>query len=84
MRADVAELIEGLTHDPLQGTALGRDCYKVRMAVRSKGKGRSGGTRVITCVKVVRRTVILLTIYDKSETGDISNKELAKLVEMFT
>lgn len=54
------------------------------MAVRSKGKGRSGGTRVITCVKVVRRTVILLTIYDKSETGDISNKELAKLVEMFT
>ncbi|TXI77874.1 MAG: hypothetical protein E6Q44_12625 [Flavobacteriales bacterium] len=84
MRDDVAELIEGLTHDPVQGTALGKDCYKVRMAIHSKGKGRSGGARVITCVKVVRHTVILLTVYDKSETGDIPNKELAKLIEMFT
>ncbi len=39
---------------------------------------------MITCVKVVRHTVILLTIYDKSDTDDISNKELEKLVEMFT
>jgi hypothetical protein len=54
------------------------------MAIHSKGKGRSGGARVITCVKVVRHTVILLTVYDKSETGDIPNKELAKLIEMFT
>lgn len=83
MRADIAELIDELAHAPVQGTALGKDCYKVRIAIRSKGKGRSGGARVITCVKVVHHTVILLTIYDKSDTDNISDKELKKLVEMF-
>lgn len=53
MRDDIAKLIDGLAHVPVHGTAPGKDCYKVRMAIRSKGKGRSGGARVITCVKVV-------------------------------
>lgn len=61
---------------------MGQDCYKVRMAIRSKGKGRSGGARVITCVKVVKSTVILLTVYDKSERDAISDKELAKLLAL--
>jgi hypothetical protein len=52
------------------------------MAIRSKGKGRSGGARVITCVKVVKSTVILLTVYDKSERDAISDKELAKLLAL--
>lgn len=67
---------------PCSGSALGQDCYKVRMAIRSKGKGRSGGARVITCVKVVKSTVILLTVYDKSERDAISDKELAKLLAL--
>ena len=43
--------------DPLQGEPLGKDCYKIRMAISSKNKGKSGGSRVITCVKVVKETV---------------------------
>lgn len=75
-------MIAELAEDPRQGTALGQDCYKVRMAIRSNGRGRSGGARVITCVKVVKSTVILLTVYDKSETDTISDKELGKLLAL--
>lgn len=82
IRGDLSELIDSLSKDPHAGTSLGKDCYKVRMAIRSKGKGRSGGARVITCVKVVRTTVILLTVYDKSSTETITVKELEKLLAL--
>jgi mRNA-degrading endonuclease RelE of RelBE toxin-antitoxin system len=80
--ADLGKLIEELSEAPRTGDPLGKGCYKVRLAIRSKGKGRSGGARVITCVKVVRNTVILLTVYDKSERGTISNEELELLVKL--
>jgi hypothetical protein len=54
---------------------LGRDCYKVRMSIAANNKGKSGGARVITCVKIVGETVYLLTIYDKSEQNSISDNE---------
>ncbi|MDB5116172.1 MAG: hypothetical protein JWQ79_1664 [Mucilaginibacter sp.] len=50
------------------------------MAIASKGKGKSGGARVITCFKVVHGTVFLLTIFDKSEHENISDKELSELL----
>lgn len=69
-----------LLEDPRQGSSLGKGCYKVRMSIASKGKGKSGGARVITCVRVVGEVVWLLTMYDKSDQADISDKELAVLV----
>lgn len=50
------------------------------MAIASKGKGKSGGARVITCFKIVQGTVFLLAIFDKSEQESISNKELSELL----
>jgi hypothetical protein len=61
---------------------MGKDCYKIRMAITSKGKGKSGGSRVITCVKVINQTAYLLSIYDKSEKENISDKELDALLHM--
>jgi len=52
------------------------------MAITSKGKGKSGGSRVITCVKVVDQDVYLLTIYDKSDNENISDKELDDLLKI--
>jgi hypothetical protein len=52
------------------------------MAISSKNKGKSGGSRVITCVKVVDQDVYLLTIYDKSEKENISDKELDGLIKL--
>ena len=73
---DLEKLFEDLNARPFQGDALGGNCYKVRMAITSKGKGKSGGARVITCIKIEKDTIHLLTIFDKSEIDNISDKYL--------
>lgn len=67
MAGDFAKLLAELRSNPQSGEPLGRDCFKVRMSIAAKNKGKSGGARVITCVKVAGETVFLLTLYDKSE-----------------
>ncbi len=59
-----------------QGTAIGRGCYKIRLSIASKGKGKSGGARVITHIQIIKTKVYLLSIYDKSEMGTISDNEI--------
>lgn len=81
LKIEILELITSLEEDPTQGTPLGHECYKIRLAIKSKGKGKSGGARVITCVKVVDSFVYLLTIYSKSEKENISDKELQQLID---
>lgn len=78
---DIAALVSDLEDKPHQGTPIGRGCYKVRLAIRSKGKGKSGGARVITCVVAVRGTVYLLSIYDKSEQDNVSDARLKALLD---
>lgn len=80
LKTEFKELITDLKSNPLQGTALGGNCYKIRMAIQSKGKGKSGGARVITNILVSEETVYLLSIYDKSELDNISDKELKDLL----
>lgn len=80
IKQEYQQLITSLEQRPNQGTPLGNDCYKIRLAIASKGKGKSGGARVITYLLVANHTVFLLTIYDKSEQADISNKELQQLL----
>lgn len=80
LKVDLSRLVESLEKEPNQGVYLGKDCYKIRMAISSKGKGKSGGARVITCVKIVSNTVFLLTIYDKSTTDSITEKEIDELL----
>jgi len=82
LKADLNKLVDSLAENPTQGEALGKDCYKVRMAITSKGKGKSGGSRVITCIKIINQTAYLLTIYDKSDKENISDKELDELLRL--
>lgn len=49
LRSELAELGNELAEHPNMGTAIGSDCYKIRLAIKSKGGGKSGGARVITC-----------------------------------
>jgi len=79
---ELSELFDSLEVDPTQGTALGNDCYKIRVAVKSKGKGKSGGARAITHVIAIREHVYLLSVFDKSEKENISDKELQELLKM--
>ncbi len=52
------------------------------MAITSKSKGKSSGSRIITCVKISVRSIYLLSIYDKSETDTISDKRLDELLKL--
>jgi len=80
IHADLLTLAESLIKNPFKGDKLGKDCYKVRMKISSKGKGKSGGSRVITCVKIANEEITLLSIYDKSEQADISDGFLLQLL----
>ena len=80
LKSEFRDLIHLLGQHPEQGTSIGHDCYKIRLAIGSKGKGKSGGARVIYYLKVSDTLVVLLSIYDKSEQENISDKELAVLL----
>jgi hypothetical protein len=80
----LAEFANGLIDNPLQGTPVGHHCYKIRLAISSKGKGKSGGARVITHIHISATTVYLIAIYDKSEQDSISNKDILKLIREVT
>jgi hypothetical protein len=81
LKNDLATLIEQLEQNPTTGSELGNHCYKIRLAIASKGKGKSGGARVITHVHVSAQNVYLLAIYDKSEMENITDKEIIERVK---
>jgi len=84
LRVELMELIQVLKKEPVQGESLGKNCYKVRLAISSKGKGKSGGVRIITNLVVTDSIVFLLSIYDKSEKSSISDKELIALLKQIS
>jgi len=63
------------------GTPLGNDVYKIRLAIASKNKGKSGGARVISFVKIINETVYLLSIYNKGEKDTLSDNEIEELLK---
>jgi len=81
---DLMKVIDKLSENPSMGTPLGKNCYKIRVAIASKGKGKSGGARLITYVRIVNTTVYLMDIYDKSELTNISDKDLKMLIDIFS
>lgn len=81
LKDDVYKLGESLTDNPAQGTPIGKDCFKIRLAIKSKGRGKRGGARVITCVFTLQEEVVLLSIYDKAEKENINAKEIEDLLD---
>lgn len=81
LKTDLLHFVQELKENPKQGTALGQNCFKIRIAITSKSKGKSGGARVITHLVVTDATVYLLSIYDKSDKANLSDKELSELLQ---
>ena len=81
IKSDLATLFETLEINPEQGTALGNNCYKIRLSITSKNKGKSGGARLITNFVIADDTVYLLSIYDKSDKDNLTDKELNELLK---
>jgi len=76
---DYEILLDKLLKNPQMGSSLGGNARKVRMSIASKGKGKRGGARVITCkvlINVEFAKIYLLAIYDKGEQDSISAKDI--------
>lgn len=82
---DYLALLDELENNPFSGQSLGNHVYKYRMAISSKGKGKSGGARVIAYNLQEKESghilITLMTIYDKNEISNVSDAYLKSLVK---
>ncbi|MBP6540575.1 MAG: type II toxin-antitoxin system RelE/ParE family toxin [Saprospiraceae bacterium] len=82
LKIEFANILEQLSSNPEFGTPLGQNCFKIRISVSSKGKGKRSGARIIFHTITKEETVYLLSIFDKSEKTNITDKELSELLKM--
>jgi mRNA-degrading endonuclease RelE of RelBE toxin-antitoxin system len=80
LKSELVELNKTLSDNPTIGTPLGNNAYKIRIAIKSKGKGKSGGARVITYLVTENKEVYLLTIYDKADLSTIDDATLKRII----
>jgi hypothetical protein len=69
--------------NPKSGTCLGNGLYKIRLSVKSKNKGKSGGFRVINYLIEENNEnidIYMLIIYDKDEISNVSKEELLTIL----
>lgn len=86
LKADLIALMQELEVDPAIGTDLGGGLRKIRLAITSKGKGKSGGARVITytiIASVEEGAVYLVSIYDKSDYSSVSVEKIRALLKEY-
>lgn len=81
LKNELAKLNSELATNPKIGKSIGNSCYKIRIPIASKGRGKSGGGRIITHVHIVESVVYLLSIYDKSVQATISDQEIDTLLK---
>ena len=82
MQDDLQDFSDSIAADPMQGADLGGGLRKVRLAIKSKGKGKSGGARVITYNVITQEQegkVYLLEIYDKSDASSVKLTVVRKM-----
>ena len=78
---DFEHLLTVLESNPTAGESLGNNCYKIRLKIASKHSGKSGGARVITCVKIIDSKIYLISIYDKADKETINKKEIEAILK---
>ena len=81
MEADFERLLASLLSEPMQGVDLEGGARKIRMAITSKGKGKSGGARVIIRVRIIETELQLLYIYDKSDFENVKDSYLRDIMK---
>lgn len=82
-KQDYKEFLESIKDNPLQGDEITKNIRKIRMAIKAKGKGKSGGARVITftiLTDVENGQVVLLLLYDKEDASTVKVNVVKQLV----
>jgi len=87
LKDEYLDFIEKTERGNVQGRSLGNGFYKSRLSVKSKGKGKSGGLRIISYKEVIYRLdkteITLVAIYDKSEISTVDRKYLDWLIKKY-
>lgn len=81
---DLQNFRESILNNPYQGTELTPGVRKIRLTIDSKGRGKSGGARVITFTYIVDEkngVVILLLLYDKADASSIKINVVRKIIK---
>ena len=81
---DLQDFRDSILKNPYQGTELSLGIRKVRLTIGSKGRGKSGGARVITFTYLVDEkdgVVILLLLYDKADASSIKMNVVRKIIK---
>lgn len=81
LKTEFKQLFAELEENPTLGIALGDDIYKIRLAIASKNKGKSGGARVLSFLKVTETTVLLFSIYNKGEINHLTKEQMLELLK---
>lgn len=77
---DLLAIVDDLKKNSNLGISLGHNCFKIRLKITSKNKGKSAGARLITFYKNENNEVYLLTIYDKSNKVSITSNEIDDII----
>lgn len=81
---DLVAFQTSILNNPYQGTELAPGIRKIRMTIASKGRGSSGGARVITLTYAVSETkgvVILLLLYDKADSSSVNVSIVKQIIK---
>jgi len=83
LRESIDELGEALIKGPYLGESYGGNIYKVRLSDKSKGKGKSGGFRILYYLAIQQGNdtiIILITILNKGEINTIKKTDAEYLL----
>ena len=82
-KQDYKDFLVSIKNNPLQGDEITKNIRKIRMAIKAKGKGKSGGARVITfnvLTDVEYGHVVFLLLYDKEDASTVKVNVVKQLV----
>jgi mRNA-degrading endonuclease RelE of RelBE toxin-antitoxin system len=85
IQTDAQPIVEQLQTGSLLGdqvVGVGYPVFKVRIRNRDAQRGKSGGYRLLYYLKTAQ-TIILITIYSKSDQGDIAATEIQEILTQF-
>jgi mRNA-degrading endonuclease RelE of RelBE toxin-antitoxin system len=87
LKSDLEDFKKEYNENPDIGRNLGGGFRKIRVAIKSKNRGKSGGARIIAYndmfIKAEENIVILVEIYDKGEISTLLESEFVTILREF-
>jgi mRNA-degrading endonuclease RelE of RelBE toxin-antitoxin system len=83
LKSDYLKFLTELENNPLLGDEIFSNCRKARIAIKSKGKGKCGGGRVVFYFEIIDNKIVLLFIYDKSEMENVQTAFIEQILKQY-